>query len=581
VSRNRLLALVVVAVVAAAGIGWYAGAQIRSPAEVAAEAEPPPPSNITVAVVREELSADIVTRGDVVFDDPITLSLSGSFAQQPERLVVTRSVEEDTELAEGDVAVEVVGRPVFLLQGDIPMYRDLRPGATGDDVLQLEEALARLGVFAGEPDGTWDQMTGAAVAAWYEQAGYRPNGLSDEDEEALRAARDRVRAAESALADAESALREAQQGSGRSAIAAAEAELNDAERALELARIDADRANELAARAVSDAEAELARAEAGLAAAEDALAAGQAADPPLAPDEMAALEQAVAEAEATVAAAEDALDQARFEVDRTAKEQEALVAAANDRVQVARAALSDARRGVDTAPLQRQIDSARQELDAARQELAELESELGTWLASAEVIFLPRLPVRVDAVQAPRGATIDGAFLTVSGSEIALRSSVLERDAPRVTEGMAVEIENPETGEVIPGVVSVKAERAGTNGVADDRVYIEITPESIPDEIVGANVRVTIPVSSTGGAVLAVPAAALSATADGSTIVQVEEADGTLRTVTVEPGLAAGGLVEVTPVHGELEEGDLVVVGLEQGSSSQTAEGDEGDGEES
>lgn len=247
-SRNRLLALVVVAVVAAAGIGWYAGAQIRSPAEVAAEAEPPPPSNITVAVVREELSADIVTRGDVVFDDPITLSLSGSFAQQPERLVVTRSVEEDTELAEGDVAVEVVGRPVFLLQGDIPMYRDLRPGATGDDVLQLEEALARLGFFAGEPDGTWDQMTGAAVAAWYEQAGYRPNGLSDEDEEALRAARDRVRAAESALADAESALREAQQGSGRSAIAAAEAELNDAERALELARIDADRANDTSSR---------------------------------------------------------------------------------------------------------------------------------------------------------------------------------------------------------------------------------------------------------------------------------------------------------------------------------------------
>src|SRR5690606_41658089 len=100
-SRTRLLALVVVPVVAAAGIGWSAGAQTRSPAEVGAEAEPPPPSNITVAVVREELSADIVTRGDVVFDDPITLSLSGAFAQQPERLVVTRPVEEDTELAGG------------------------------------------------------------------------------------------------------------------------------------------------------------------------------------------------------------------------------------------------------------------------------------------------------------------------------------------------------------------------------------------------------------------------------------------------------------------------------------------------
>lgn len=573
-NRNRLLALVVAAVVVAAGIGWYAGSQIRSPAEIAAEAEPPPPSNITIEVVREELSADIVTRGDIVFDDPVSLSLSGSFAQQPERLVVTESVEEDTELAEGDVAVEVVGRPVFLLQGEIPMYRDLRPGATGDDVLQLEEALARLGHFAGEPDETWDQMTGAAVAAWYEQAGYRPNGLSEEDEAALSAARDRVRAAEAALADSESALREAQRGSGRSAIAAAEAELNDARRALDLARLDADRANELAAQAVADAEAALARARADLAAAEEELAAGQAADPPLTAEELAALERAVAESSAAVAAAEDALDQAQFEVGRTAKEQAALVAAAEDRVDVAEANLSDARRGVDTAPLQRQIDSARQELTAAREELADLEAELGTWLASAEVIFLPRLPVRVDAVQADRGSVIDGAFLTVSGSELALRSSVLERDAPRVEEGMAVEIENPETGGVIPGVISLKAERPGTNGVADDRVYLEITPEEIPDEIVGANVRVTIPVSSTGGAVLAVPAAALSATADGSTIVQVEEDDGALRTVTVEPGLAAGGLVEVTPVEGQLAEGDLVVVGLEQGSAGATAEND-------
>ncbi|HLU31310.1 MAG TPA: hypothetical protein VK088_06080, partial [Acidimicrobiia bacterium] len=142
-SRNTLVVSVVAAVVVAAGVGWFVGSQIRSPAEVAAEAEPPPASNITVEVVREALSADIITRGDIAFDDPLTLSLSGSFAQQPERLVVTEAVEVDSELAEGDVAVEVVGRPVFLLTGEIPMYRDLRPGSSGDDVLQVEEALAR------------------------------------------------------------------------------------------------------------------------------------------------------------------------------------------------------------------------------------------------------------------------------------------------------------------------------------------------------------------------------------------------------------------------------------------------------
>jgi len=80
-------------------------------------------------------------------------------------------------------------------------------------------------------------------------------------------------------------------------------------------------------------------------------------------------------------------------------------------------------------------------------------------------------------------------------------------------------------------------------------------------------------VSSTGGEGLAVPAAALSATAAGDTILQVEEQDSSLRTVTVEPGLAAGGLVEVTPTEGDLAEGDWVVVGRE-GPSSESGAGD-------
>ena len=568
ISRNAFLAILVGAVVLAAGGGWVLASQIRSPAELAAEAEPPEPSNITVEVVRTALSADVITRGDIVFDDPISLSLSGSFAQQPERLVVTETVEVDAELVEGDRAVEVAGRPVFLLMGEIPMYRDLRPGATGDDVLQIEEALARLGYLEGDPDETWDEQTGAAVAAWYEEAGYRPNGLSEEEEAALSAARDRVRAAEGALADAESALREAQQGGGQAAIVAAEVELESAQAALELAEIDADRANQQAAVAVTAAEEALNDAQSGLAAATEALDAAADQDPPPTADELAELESAVSDAEAEVAAATEALDQAQFDRDRTVVEQQSLVEAAARRVDVAQAALEDARRGVDTGPIRRQIDSARSELEDARAELSELESELGTWLPAAEVIFLPRLPVRVDQVTVARGEAIEGSFLTVSGSELALRSSVPEREASRIEVGMEVRVENPVSGNEIPGVVSLVAERPGTNGVADDRVYVEVAPEEIPDEIIGENVRVTIPVSSTGGEVLAVPAAALSATADGSTIVQVENDDGDLETVTVETGLAAQGLVEVAPIDGGLDEGDLVVVGLERGSES-------------
>jgi peptidoglycan hydrolase-like protein with peptidoglycan-binding domain len=542
---------VIGAVVLAAGLGWFFGSQIQSPAEAAAEAEPPEASNIAVQVVREVLSADVVTRGDIVYDEPLSVALSGSFAETPEKLVVTQAVEVNSELVEGAVAVEVVGRPVFFLAGEIPMYRDLRPGATGDDVLQVEEALARMGFFTGTPDNVWDGETSSAVTAWYESAGYRPNGLSQEDEASLRAARDRVTGAEGSVADSEQALREAQAGSGQSAVASAQAEIDAARDAWGLANIDSDRANLLAARAVTEAEA-------ALAAAQEDLANG------------------VPDAAAAVAEATTTLDQARFDQNRTATEQQALVDAAIARLTVAQAALADLQRGVDTSSMRRQIESARQELDLARAELAELESQLGTWLPAGEVVFLKSLPVRVDQVAVSRGSVIDGSFITVSGSELALRSSVTERDAPRVEVGMEVEIENPETGGVIPGVISFKADRAGTDSVQPDRIYLEITPAEIPPEIVGTNVRVTIPVSSTGGEVLAVPAAALSATANGSTIVQVEGEGNELRTVTVRPGLAAGGLVEVTPLEGELDEGDWVVVGRE---GNDTASGEEPDAE--
>lgn len=551
-SRNVMLAGLIGVVVVAAGIGWFVGSQIRSPAEAAAEAEPPPASNITVEVVSEELSADVVTRGDVVYDEPVQVTLSGSFANQPERLIVTQAVEAGVDLDEGDVVVEVVGRPVMLLTGEIPMYRDLRPGSSGDDVLQLEEALARMGLFEGVPDQTWDEATGAAVAAWYEQAGYRPNGLSEEDEATLRAARDRVRSGEGAVADAIAAVNESSRGVGRAAILAAEGEVDAARDALSLAKLDRTWANEDAAAAVEQAEADVA-------AAQTALEQGQTANPPLTPEEIAQLE-------ADLTLAETTLSTATRNVDRVAAEQDSLVAQAENRLDVASASLSELRRGTDTSAIRRQVTAAQDELNLAREELAELENELGTWLPAGEVVFLDRLPVRVDQVSVARGSEITGSFVTVTGSIVNMQAAVSEADAGLIEVGMAVQIENPEGDTSIPGTISLVAERPGTNNVAADRVYIEIEPEEIPQELVGQNVRVVIPVSSTGGEVLAVPAAALYSTADGSIRLEVEESDGTLRTVTVETGLAADGLVEITPTDGELAEGDLVVVGRADGS---------------
>ena len=68
---------------------------------------------------------------------------------------------------------------------------------------------------------------------------------------------------------------------------------------------------------------------------------------------------------------------------------------------------------------------------------------------------------------------------------------------------------------------------------------------------------------------LAVPVAALSVAADGTSRVQVQAADGATRFVTVTPGLAAKGLVAVTP-DGDLAEGDLVVVGTRRSTALHT-----------
>jgi peptidoglycan hydrolase-like protein with peptidoglycan-binding domain len=94
-----------------------------------------------------------------------------------------------------------------MLQGDIPVYRDLFPGLTGEDVRQLEAALERLGFDPGPVDGVFDAATTAAMADWYSSAGYVLFTATGEQlanlrtlEEELALAANRKSAAENALA---------------------------------------------------------------------------------------------------------------------------------------------------------------------------------------------------------------------------------------------------------------------------------------------------------------------------------------------------------------------------------------------
>ena len=219
--------------------------------------------------------------------------------------------------------------------------------------------------------------------------------------------------------------------------------------------------------------------------------------------------------------ARSALENARFDL----REARSAVDEARSRVEEARSAVEDAALGVQAA--RSRLADIRNDLMKASDALAEVESGVGTWIPAGELIFLERLPVRVDLLTAERGASLSGSFMSVSGSELAARGSVSARDISLVKEGSEVWIDDRLLAAPLAGRIRLVDDRPGTRGISGDRHYLEVVADGIPDDLIGRNVRVVIPVGGTEGEVLAVPAAALSATADGSTRVEVDQRDGT------------------------------------------------------
>jgi len=515
--RNTALGIALVAVVTASAVGWVAGRRIQSPAEIASRTAPPAPSLISVPVELRTLTSDVVARGTVRYGSPQTVTLPTS-TLKPGSSIVTIAPVKGAALNEGSVALTVSGRPVFVLQGAQPAYRDLGPGAVGDDVRQLQESLARLGFDPGARNGVYGSSTAGAVASWYRAAGWTPLGPTDEQLQALRTAESETFSAQSERANADEALTTARAGqtTANSTVRTATSALN--------AAIEARRAAQLQ------------------------LDAGRAAQPPLTSTELAALEAAVIQTTA-------AIEVARADV-----------AAAKDEVSNAGAAVGAAERRVS-------LNASR--VTQTGSVVSQINAKLGTQLPANEVLFFAGLPLRVDDVTVMVGEELTGPVMTLSNSQLAVDGALALNDAKLIRTGAAVTIEAPDSDVRATGAVSEIADTPGTRGVDPQRYYLGVTfTQNAPVALVGASVVLTITVSSTEGDVLALPIAALSVSADGSSRVQVQEPGAGTRNVKVTPGLAAKGLVAVTPVDGTLAAGDLVVVG--RGSRAATPRGSGG-----
>ncbi len=497
--RNRLLSLVLVLliVVLAAGLGWLAGTTIQSPAEAAARTAPPTPSLIFVPVEERVLTSAIVTRGTARYGLPQGIGLAPSLLKATSGTITTLPTR-GAQLQEGDVLLTASGRPVFVLQGKIPVYRDLVPGLSGDDVEQFEQALQRLGFDPVSVDENYDAETSKAVAAWYKAAGWQPFAASAAQQAILH------------TLEQELAVAMNQQASTADIAAAAP-------KAVAAASADAALVNNLAATELADKRVAYAKVLADSTTSAGALLVSRA---------------ALSTAQTAVLAA-----QLKGEV---------AIQAAIDAQQVA----------------EREANLATARAKSLAEELELVRRQADVQMPADEFVFLSELPVRVEQVAVNVGDPAVGPLLTVSNNQLAIDSSLPLGEAPLVIPGMAVAIDEPDLGIKATGVVVRVADTPGTDGADGFHIYFETEVDETPGKIEGFSLRLTIPVKSTGGAVMTVPLSALSLVADGTTRVQVDN-QGALAFVTVKPGLAANGFVEVTALEGTLVPGQLVLVGYE------------------
>ncbi|WP_239684041.1 hypothetical protein [Leucobacter musarum] len=248
---TRLVALIAGVAVVSLLIGIGVMQFIVSPAEVAARTAAPEAGPITAPIEERSIENTVVTRGEVTYADAVAVTIdSGAAGDRP---VITGHVPEvGAVLQSGSIALEVAGRPVIVLPGELPAYRSLSIGMRGPDVVQLKAALGALGYAAGDPgNDTFEWDTASAIGAVYDQIGYAPATGGDEAADALQSAERAVRDANVSLAQAQSALNQARAAANEAAEAGAAA----ADLLAEQAAVTS--ANDL----LSDAQSELATAQ--------------------------------------------------------------------------------------------------------------------------------------------------------------------------------------------------------------------------------------------------------------------------------------------------------------------------------
>jgi peptidoglycan hydrolase-like protein with peptidoglycan-binding domain len=149
------------AIVAAAAIGFGGG---KTPKAAAANL---PPATATVA--RGDLTQTDQVNGTLDYGDTTTVTARGSG-------VITWLPASGATITRGHPAYKVDNLPVPLFYGNLPLYRQLASGVSGDDVKEFEQNLYALGYRGFTVDSDYTSATASAVKQWQSDLGLTETG---------------------------------------------------------------------------------------------------------------------------------------------------------------------------------------------------------------------------------------------------------------------------------------------------------------------------------------------------------------------------------------------------------------------
>ncbi|MGP3911058.1 efflux RND transporter periplasmic adaptor subunit [Nonomuraea sp. 10N515B] len=127
-----------------------------------------PPATATVA--RQTLNDTMDADGELGYG-PVTTAVT----RKPG--TITWLPESGQQITRGKSMYRLDNDPVTLMYGDTPAYRDLKIGAEGNDVENLERNLSKLGYDGFTVDDEYTYDTAEAVMEWQEDRGLDETGV--------------------------------------------------------------------------------------------------------------------------------------------------------------------------------------------------------------------------------------------------------------------------------------------------------------------------------------------------------------------------------------------------------------------